>query len=437
MRTSTRRPRELTAEATRANAAIANRIGARLKQARLGAGLTQQQLAGERYTKAYVSALENGLVRPSMAALEFFATSLGVAPSRLLGDDIPAWSRLEADVHLAAGRWQDAAQAYTDLLEQPADNRGRAELLRGRAEALVRMNQALPAAADAAESIRLFTQLGRPADAALATYLLAFAQHLEGNASEARSLLRGVLELVRGGLSIEPDFQLRLLVALSATESREGDHAKALAYLQEVRGIADQLDDRRRAAYFFDLAIAYRQSGDHEAAIRSGSQSLALYRAAGSESEIAALENDLALAHLASGHLARAKELIADSRARFERLHDERWLAHVDETAAQIALADGCPERALELARNAESMAARLDNDSARISAILTIARANVALAEVETGLADFERAATLARQANLRVLLRDILGQWADVLARAGQHEQAYALTREALSTN
>ncbi len=31
--------------------------------------------------------------------------------------------------------------------------------------------------------------------------------------------------------------------------------------------------------------------------------------------------------------------------------------------------------------------------------------------------------------------MLRDILGQWADVLAANGQVERAYALTREALA--
>jgi tetratricopeptide (TPR) repeat protein len=249
--------------------------------------------------------------------------------------------------------------------------------------------------------------------------------------------LRGVLELVRGGLSVEPDFHVRLLVALAATESRDGDHAKALAYLHEVKSIAAELDDRRRAAYFYDLAIAYRHTGDHEAAIRAGSQSLALYRSAGSESEIAMLENDLALAHLASGHVARAKELVADSRDRFARLHDTRWLAHVDETAAQVALADGEPQRALELARAAETASVEVDNSGARISAVLTIARALGSLEDTDAALAEFARAAALAREQGANTILREFLGQWADILARSGQHEQAYALTREALAVS
>ena len=39
---------------------LARKIGERLKAARLAAGLTQQQLADDRYTKAYVSALREG-----------------------------------------------------------------------------------------------------------------------------------------------------------------------------------------------------------------------------------------------------------------------------------------------------------------------------------------------------------------------------------------
>jgi transcriptional regulator with XRE-family HTH domain len=430
MRTSTRRPRRPANDT-----ALATRLGTRLKRARLNAGLTQQKLAGDRYTKAYVSALENGLVRPSMAALSFFAAQLGLSASALIVDEAPAWSRLEADVHLAAGRWQAAADAYTQLLDDLADAPIRPELLRGRAEALVRLNQALRATTDASEAVRLFLAQGRAGDAALATYWLAYAQFLDENTAEARSLIRELLDRVRAGLAVEPDFHVRLLVALSAIESREGDYAKALAYLQEVRGLALDLDDRRRASYLYDLAIAYRNSGDHEAGIRAGAQSLALYRASGAESDVAALENDLALAHLARGNLTRAKELVAAARAGFERLHDDRWLAHVEDTAAQIALADGHADRALALASSAAGLARETDNQRALTSSIVTTARAQIALGDMDAGLASFEKAAVLARDSGVRGQLRDILGQWADVLAKNGQHEKAYVLSREALS--
>ena len=95
---------------------LARKIGARLRRARTQAGLTQAQLAEGRYTKAYVSALENGLVKPSMAALNFFSGRLHLPIEQLISDQEPAWTRLEADLRLAAGDWQEAVDAYSTLL---------------------------------------------------------------------------------------------------------------------------------------------------------------------------------------------------------------------------------------------------------------------------------------------------------------------------------
>jgi transcriptional regulator with XRE-family HTH domain len=91
---------------------LAKQIGARLRAARLKAGLTQQQVAADRYTKAYVSALENGLIKPSMAALRFLAVRLGTTPSELLTDADERWLGLEAELRLASGDWQAAADQF-------------------------------------------------------------------------------------------------------------------------------------------------------------------------------------------------------------------------------------------------------------------------------------------------------------------------------------
>ena len=79
-------------------------------------------------------------------------------------------------------------------------------------------------------------------------------------------MLLTLLERVRGGLKVEPEFEMRLLIALAAVESRVANYAESLAHL-EARGMADDLDDRRRAMFLFNLAISYRETGDVEAAI--------------------------------------------------------------------------------------------------------------------------------------------------------------------------
>src|ERR1035437_5554675 len=249
---------------------LAREMGERLRRARLTAGMTQQQLADGRFTKAYVSALENGLSRPSMAALRFFSGRLGIPASNLINDQSAAWHRLEADLALASGRWDEAMGGYLQLLEAGAPQEFRAQLLRGLAEALVRSGKAVEATALAAESAQVFRGIGREPDAALAEYWLAYAHYQQENTAESKAILRSILARVRGGLRVEPDFTLRLLMAISSNESREGNHAAALAYLEEVRGLAADLDDRRRAAYLYDLAHSYRETGDFEAGLRAG-----------------------------------------------------------------------------------------------------------------------------------------------------------------------
>jgi transcriptional regulator with XRE-family HTH domain len=417
--------------------ALAQHIGQRLREARHRAGLTQQQLAGDRYTKAYVSALETGIARPSMVALRYLSERLGLPASHFIDEGHPAWTRLEVDMRLAAGDWEAAADGYRTLLADATDDATRVDLLRGLAEASARLDRGKDAVAAASEAARIYAEAGREADAALARYWLAYGLYQSDNEVDARSILAALLEQVRSGLRVEPDFEMRLLTSLAAVESRAGQAPRALSYLEEARGLSADLDDRRRAAFLFNLAINYREVGDYEAAIRAGTQGMALYRAAGAIFESARIENDLALAFLATGQVERARELAADARRQIEETGDERWMAAVVDTEAQVALADGDVQRALELAERARAYADRSGNEFNGLMAMLTEARA---LRRADRGVeaeARFAEAARIARASRAPNRLREVLREWADLRAAAGDHRGAYELTSEALTVN
>ena len=268
--------------------ALAQHIGHRIREARHRAGLTQQQLAGDRYTKAYVSALETGIARPSMVALRYLSERLGLPASHFIDEAHPAWTRLEVDMRLAQAIGRQPPTATETLLDDATDDAARVDLLRGLAEASARMDRGKEAVAAASEAARIYADAGREADAALARYWLAYGLYQSDNEVDARSILAALLEQVRGGLRVEPDFEMRLLTSLAAVESRAGQAARALTYLEEARGLSADLDDRRRAAFLFNLAIDYREVGDYEAAIRAGTQGMALYRAAGRDLRVRA-----------------------------------------------------------------------------------------------------------------------------------------------------
>jgi tetratricopeptide (TPR) repeat protein len=417
------------------NRPLARRIGGAIRHARLRAGLTQAEVAKGRYTPAYISALERGLAKPSMAALTFLAERLGL-PVRdfLAGEDLGP-NRLEADLLLATGDNQAALDRYQTLLDAASDRRTRAELLRGIAEALCRLERGKDAVAPASESVELFRTMGRAADAAFASYWLGYAHYQQENLREARAILEDLLKRIREGLDVLPDFRFRLLTALANVEAWDGEHQRALAYLEEARALTADLDLRRRASFLAGLAISYRESGDYEAALTSGSQSLVLFRAAESQRDVASLSNNLALTFLALGNLDRAAELVASAADVAARLDDQRLLAHIADTAAQILLAKGDYPGAQERAVEAQRIARASDNHHALAIALMTAAGIATQTDRPQDAVQHLTAAVEVLRRHGPMSRLMQALSELAELQAAAGDLKGANALYAEALA--
>ena len=417
------------------NSHVARRVGERIRQARTRLALTQRQLAEGRYTAAYISALERGLAKPSMAALTFLSGRLGVSVPDLVAEERPAAGRLEADLLLAAGKPQEALDRYDTLLDAAGDDRRvRAELLRGRAEALYRLGKGHEAIGPAAESAELFDGLASPADAAMARYWLAGAHYQEDNPAEARGILQELLARDRAGLTVAPDFRFRLLAALGNTEAWDGETERALTYMEEARSLAGEITLRQRAAFLSGMALQYLRLGDFERSIRVGHESLALYQAADLEREEAALEINLALTFVrlsnlerASGHLGRAHEIAI-------RYEDRRLEADVAEAEAQLALARGDEAKARERAAAALEAVGHGGSYLAAVGAHLTLARIGRRHGERVVAEAEYERASTLLGEHRSHTRGRDVLAEWADFRTEVGDLAGANELYAAAL---
>jgi transcriptional regulator with XRE-family HTH domain len=413
---------------------LARRIGSVIRAERLRAHMTQSQLAEGRYTKAYISALENGLAKPSLAALNFLADRLQVPVTKLLAAGEPAWTRLEADLHLAAGDWQRAVDAYEELLDAGASDMVRPELLRGLAEGFYRLERGSEAVRAAAEATELFRRQGRLADAAWSTYWESSGLYELEQSEGARELLLRLLDEIAQGLNVDPELRLRILIALAMVDSRDDQPERALGYLEQARSMVDLLDDGRRAVFLFSLALSYHELGDLEAALTTGSQSLTHFRAADARREIASIENELALVFLALGQVDRAGEHATVAHLGFERLESDRSLAHVIDTEARIALARGDLEHAATLAIEARRLADDTGNRKASISASLTLGQARRAQGDLEGASEVLDEAARMARLAGRRAQLQAVLGEWAEIKAEQGDLRGAFDLSQEAL---
>ncbi len=85
------------------------RLGERVRALRLAQKMTQAQVAGNDFTKGFVSQVESGKTRMSLRAAAIFAERLGVSISVLLAEDDAADSEIgiEATLNSAIKRTEE------------------------------------------------------------------------------------------------------------------------------------------------------------------------------------------------------------------------------------------------------------------------------------------------------------------------------------------
>src|ERR1051325_5042649 len=96
------------------------RLGDRLRTLRVSAGLTQTDLAGDRFSKEYISQIERGKTRPTPETIGWLAARLGVDAS-FLGSGVSGDQRARAEAILnraeAQAERRDYAAATTEFAE--------------------------------------------------------------------------------------------------------------------------------------------------------------------------------------------------------------------------------------------------------------------------------------------------------------------------------
>lgn len=333
-------------------------LGARIKAARLAAGLTQTQLGAPEVTVSYVSRIESGRRRPDPRVLDAFATRLGVAVQELLdGPPVPneQESRLAVDFVALALELGDAADALAQAerlladADVPAGFAERLGFLRGRAlEALGRLDDAVYAYEDLLAK--------HPAgELALSSGIALSRCHRElgdlGRAiSVGESLLASVAERgLTGG-----DEAIQLTVTVAAAYHQRGDTSYAVRLCRRAIVAAEQSGSARsRAAAYWNASIMELESGALSGAVSLASRALVLLSEGTDGRNLARLRSELGIMqlqldppalHEAVANLTTAAEQMAFSSA------GEIDVLRNDLALAEAALLAGEADRAGQLA---------------------------------------------------------------------------------------
>src|SRR2546423_14471948 len=92
-------------------------LSERVRQLRVAAGLTQTDLAGERFSKEYVSQIERGKTRPTRETIEWLAVKLGVDPD-FLERGVSADERRRVDTLLARAEALTESHQYEEAIAE-------------------------------------------------------------------------------------------------------------------------------------------------------------------------------------------------------------------------------------------------------------------------------------------------------------------------------
>src|SRR5437899_11928466 len=108
--------RETASRTTRRTSPEGLRLGERLRQLRVAAGLTQSELAGTRFSKEYVSQIERGKTRPARETVQWLAERLGV-DADFLANGVTADQRGRVETALARGEALTSANREPEAME--------------------------------------------------------------------------------------------------------------------------------------------------------------------------------------------------------------------------------------------------------------------------------------------------------------------------------
>src|SRR4249919_1990757 len=96
-------------------------IGERVRALRVAAGLTQTELAGERFSKEYVSQIERGKTRPTAETIAWLGEKLGVDATFIeIGVSTDERNRVEgilvrAEASLEKNAFDEAVEALVEV----------------------------------------------------------------------------------------------------------------------------------------------------------------------------------------------------------------------------------------------------------------------------------------------------------------------------------
>ena len=440
-------PDQLTAASRRSPRSS---LGDRVRQLRVAKGLTQTELAGDRFSKEYLSQIERGKTRPTGETVEWIAARLGVDPS-FLETGVSSSEHERVDSVLSRAEASLEAHQYADVLPVLAEL-GQAlstisapdlELRALRTEGWARMylgqvREAVPLlerARQIAES-PAFTDIDR----ADVLFRLGACRYKLTSIGTAIGLLTEALQLAeRSGL---PCDRLRSLAHewRARCYYHQRDWVAAREDVERALELAEGINDPYAMAQaHFHASVIAERDGRWVLARSHAERAKNLYEEIAHRTNVGKLLNNLGGLNFLLGKPDEAKAYLKDAFRVALEVGSDMDAAYAVSSLAQVHLKTGEPALAEEQARHAIQLLGESDDVYVMQevgNAQLVLGRSLLDQEKLEEAEASFELAERTFKQVSLSSQLAAAWIAQGDLAARRSDDRSAAQLYRRAAET-
>ena len=349
-------PRVSLSDRTRTTSPGGSRLGERVRQLRVAAGLTQTDLAGDRFSKEYVSQIERGKTRPTRETIEWLAAKLG---------------------------------ADAGFLERgvSTDERSRVEGMLARAEALANAHRYDEAVDELENSRTAVLATGAIELEARALSTEAWARMERGEVKPALALLERC-RTINDGPGFSDVDRAQVLFRMAVCRYHLSSIASAVALFSEALKLAEGSGlpcDLLRSEILGWRSRCYRRQRDLEAAREDVERALELAQSLDDHRTMANVYFQASLVSERMGHWVLARSYAERAKAYYEQLNDERNVGRLLNNLGGLNFQLGKPERAVEDLKSAYTVLLDKGSDAEAANVVSSLAHVHLMTGQVES----------------------------------------------------
>src|SRR6201987_5835610 len=330
------------------------RLGERLRQLRVAAGLTQSELAGERFSKEYVSQIERGKTRPTVETIEW----------------------LPAQLSCGAGFLPPGGAT---------DERGRLEAALARAETMIEAHRNEDAAAEYATLVPAARATGLPELEVRALIGAGRTQMRLSSLSSALDLLNDARGIVESGNFSDLE-RAEVFCALGVCRYQLNSVQTSLGLLNEALGLAERSgmpSDSLRSNILSWRSRCWRRMRDYEAAREDIERALPLAEDAADPRTLGDAYFQASLVADREGHWILARTYAERARGAYEALADKVHVGQLTNNLGGLNFLLGKTDEAIALLKEAFGIALDIGNEGDAGRAVSSLAQVHLRSGDV------------------------------------------------------